>query len=42
MRKQKKRIEELQNYVDLIDRYETNAFEKWIIKQYDLTNSMKK
>jgi hypothetical protein len=40
--KAKKRIEELQNYIDLIDRYETNTLEKWIIKQYALTNSMKK
>jgi hypothetical protein len=38
----KKEIQRLQKYVDLVEGYEVNSLEKWIIREYGLTNSIKK
>ncbi|OCA87860.1 hypothetical protein A8F94_08455 [Bacillus sp. FJAT-27225] len=33
-------INRLQHYLKLVNNYETNTIESWIIKEYALTNSM--
>lgn len=40
--KAKQEIERLQEYVRLIDEYKDDTLDKWIIKQYAMTNSIKK
>ena len=40
--KAKAKVEKLNHYIDLVENYETDTIEKWIIKQYAITNSMKK
>ncbi|SDQ06697.1 hypothetical protein [Virgibacillus salinus] len=37
-----KEVERLKTYIELIEEYETDTLEKWVIKQYALTNSIKK
>lgn len=37
--KAKKEVEKLQKYINLIDNYEVDSLEKFIIKNYALTNS---
>ncbi|MEH7347216.1 hypothetical protein V7122_25650 [Bacillus sp. JJ1532] len=38
----KKRIAELQNFVDLTESYESNTFEQHVIKEYAIAGSMQK
>lgn len=38
----KKEVDKLTNYINLVENYETNTLNKWIIKQYALTNSIKR
>lgn len=38
----KAKVKKLNDYIDLVENYETDTIEKWIIKQYAITNSMKK
>lgn len=40
--KAKAEVERLQRYIDLVEDYETDTLNKWIIKQYALSNSIKK
>ena len=40
--KAKAKVEKLNHYIDLVENYETDTIEKWIIKQYAITNSVKK
>ncbi|MDQ0999780.1 hypothetical protein QFZ28_000180 [Neobacillus niacini] len=35
-----KEIKRLQHYVDLVESYEADTLEKWIIKEYAFTNSL--
>ncbi|ALC89202.1 hypothetical protein AM500_04925 [Bacillus sp. FJAT-18017] len=37
-----KEINRLQHFLELVNNYETDTLEKWIIKEYALTNSMMK
>jgi len=37
-----KEVERLQHYLKLVEEYETDTLDKWIIKQYAITNSLKK
>lgn len=37
----KKEVDRLQEYIYLVENYETNTLNKWIIKKYALTNSIK-
>jgi len=38
----KAKVQKLNHYIDLVENYETDTIEKWIIKQYAITNSIKK
>lgn len=40
--KTKQKIEELQNYIDLIDNYEIISLNNWVIKNYAMTNNIQK
>ncbi|MEY8735577.1 hypothetical protein AB9M92_25905 [Peribacillus frigoritolerans] len=42
LQNQKKKLKGLQKYVDLVEPYDTHNLEKWIIKEYVCTNSIKK
>jgi len=37
-----KEVERLQHYLKLVEEYETDTLDKWIIKQYAITNSLKR
>lgn len=37
----KAKVEELNHYIELVENYETDTIEKWIIKHYAITNSIK-
>jgi len=39
--KAQKEVERLKNYLTLVEKYETDTMERWIIKQYAITNSIK-
>jgi archaellum component FlaC len=41
VKKAQEEIERLQEYIDLVDSYEVNTLDTWIIKEYALTNSIK-
>jgi hypothetical protein len=41
VKKAKEEIVRLQEYIDLVDSYEVNTLDTWIIKEYALTNSIK-
>jgi hypothetical protein len=36
----KKEIERLEEYIGLVENYEDNTLEKWIVKEYAYTNSL--
>ncbi|WP_430789134.1 hypothetical protein VBD025_02865 [Virgibacillus flavescens] len=40
--KARKEIERLRNYIELVECYEVDTLEQWIIKKYAETNSIKK
>ena len=35
-----KEINRLQKYIELVENYEANTLEKWIVKEYAYTNSV--
>ncbi|QHE52791.1 hypothetical protein [Pontibacillus sp. HMF3514] len=37
-----KEVERLQHYLKLVEEYEVDTLDKWIIKQYAITNSIKR
>jgi hypothetical protein len=37
----KKEIIRLQNFINLVETYEANSLEKWIIKEYPYTSSIR-
>lgn len=37
----KEEIRRLQNFIDLVESYEANSLEKWIIKEYAYTSSIR-
>ncbi|MFP3886782.1 hypothetical protein U8V97_15145 [Priestia filamentosa] len=39
--KAKKEVERMQRYIEMVENYEADTLEKWIIKKYALTNSIK-
>lgn len=41
VKKAKEEIIRLQEYIDLVESYEVNSLDTWIIKEYASTNSMK-
>ncbi|MFD1173927.1 hypothetical protein [Oceanobacillus picturae] len=42
LEKAKKEVERLQNYIELVESYEVDTLDRWIIKMYAETNSIKK
>jgi hypothetical protein len=40
--KARKEVKRLQEYIDLVENYEADTIEKWIIKEYAYTNSLNK
>ncbi|WP_087974849.1 hypothetical protein [Oceanobacillus rekensis] len=40
--KAKKEVERLKKYIELVENYETYTLEKWIIKRYAISNSIRK
>jgi len=36
-----KEVERLQHYLKLVEEYETDTLERWVIKEYAITNSIK-
>ncbi|MBN8194200.1 MULTISPECIES: hypothetical protein [Bacillaceae] len=41
VKKAEEEITRLQEYIDLVESYEVNSLDSWIIKEYATTNSMK-
>jgi hypothetical protein len=41
VKKAEEEIVRLQEYIDLVESYEVNSLDTWIIKEYALTNSIK-
>lgn len=37
----KEEIRRLQNFIDLVESYEANSLEKWVIKEYAYTSSIR-
>ncbi|MFG6117230.1 hypothetical protein ACGTN9_18920 [Halobacillus sp. MO56] len=42
VKRAKEDIKRLQNYIDLVESYKADTTEKWIIKEYAITNSINK
>ncbi|WML45470.1 hypothetical protein [Neobacillus sp. PS3-40] len=40
VQKAKDEVKRLQEYLDLVEDYEANTLEKWIIKEFAITNSL--
>lgn len=38
--KAKEQVKQLQEYIDLVESYQADTLEKWIVKEYAFTNSM--
>ena len=36
----KEEVKRLQEYIDLVESYQADTLEKWIVKEYAFTNSM--